>query len=187
MEYKNKKLEEFERKLKTEKVAIIGLGVSNSPLIDYLHDKQADVTVFDDRETEKLDENIFKKVKEYDKMYVVRPQYFINFLSLITSLSFRFKELILDNMKEQEKFKDSLEIKQEFEKFKKDLMDKPLEKLEKELNAIIKNANDIKASSDKIITSASDLINKTLENMKSKIENFKIDKLCKKIDKLDLE
>ena len=98
-------------------------------------------------------------------MYVVRPQYFINFLSLITSLSFRFKELILDNMKEQEKFKDSLEIKQEFEKFKKDLMDKPLEKLEKELNAIIK----------------------TLENMKSKIENFKIDKLCKKIDKLDLE
>ena len=28
MEYKNKKLEEFERKLKTEKVAIIGLGVS---------------------------------------------------------------------------------------------------------------------------------------------------------------
>ena len=128
-----------------------------------------------------------KKVKEYDKMYVVRPQYFINFLSLITSLSFRFKELILDNMKEQEKFKDSLEIKQEFEKFKKDLMDKPLEKLEKELNAIIKNANDIKASSDKIITSASDLINKTLENMKSKIENFKIDKLCKKIDKLDLE
>ena len=45
MEYKNKKLEEFERKLKTEKVAIIGLGVSNSPLIDYLHDKQADVTV----------------------------------------------------------------------------------------------------------------------------------------------
>lgn len=128
-----------------------------------------------------------KKVKEYDKMYVVRPQYFINFLSLITSLSFRFKELILDNMKEQEKFKDSLEIKQEFEKFKKDLMDKPLEKLEKELNAIIKNANDIKAFSDKIITSASDLINKTLENMKSKIENFKIDKLCKKINKLDLE
>ncbi|MEI3527818.1 MAG: hypothetical protein V8R15_07420 [Bacilli bacterium] len=50
---------------------------------------------------------------------MVRPQYFINFLSLITSLSFRFKELILDNMKEQEKFKDSLEIKQEFEKFKK--------------------------------------------------------------------
>ena len=32
-----------------------------------------------------------------------------------------------------------------------------------------------------------DRINKTLENMKSKIENFKIDKLCKKIDKLDLE
>ncbi len=128
-----------------------------------------------------------KKVREYEKMYVVRPQYFINFLSLITSLSFKFKELILDNMKEQIKFKDTLEIKQEFEKFKQDLMDKPLEKLEKELNVIIKNANEIKTYSDKIITSASDLINKTLENIKSKINNFKIDRVCKKIDKLDLE
>lgn len=54
MEFKNKKLEKFEEELKTKEVAVIGLGVSNIPLIDYLKEKQADVTVFDDREEEKF-------------------------------------------------------------------------------------------------------------------------------------
>lgn len=65
MEYRNKKLEDFEKKLKSQKVAVIGLGVSNIPLIEYLHQKYADVTVFDDREEEKLDQIVMNKVKEY--------------------------------------------------------------------------------------------------------------------------
>ena len=69
MEYRNKKLEDFEKKLKSQKVAVIGLGVSNIPLIEYLHQKQADVTVFDDREEEKLDKNVMNKVKEYGFKY----------------------------------------------------------------------------------------------------------------------
>ena len=32
MEYKNKELEDFESKLKNQKIAVIGLGVSNIPL-----------------------------------------------------------------------------------------------------------------------------------------------------------
>ena len=35
MEYQNKKLEEFNNFLNNRKVAIIGLGVSNLPLLDY--------------------------------------------------------------------------------------------------------------------------------------------------------
>ena len=66
MEFKNQKLEDFEKKLKNQKVAVIGLGVSNIPLIDYLKEKQAKVTVFDDREKEKIDENIINKVNEYE-------------------------------------------------------------------------------------------------------------------------
>ena len=66
MEYKNQKLENFEKNLKNQKVAVIGLGVSNIPLIDYLKEKQAKVTVFDDREKEKIDENIINKVNEYE-------------------------------------------------------------------------------------------------------------------------
>ena len=65
MEYKNQKLENFEKNLKNQKVAVIGLGVSNIPLIDYLKEKQAKVIVFDDREKEKIDINIINKVNEY--------------------------------------------------------------------------------------------------------------------------
>lgn len=69
MEYRNIKLEDFEKNLKSQRVAVIGLGVSNIPLIDYLHQKRADVTVFDDREEEKLDKNVMDKVKEYGFKY----------------------------------------------------------------------------------------------------------------------
>ena len=40
MEYKNKKLEEFNNYIRFRKIAIIGLGVSNIPLIDYLMRKK---------------------------------------------------------------------------------------------------------------------------------------------------
>ena len=36
------------------KVAIIGLGVSNLPLLDYLHEKNANVTVFDSRTIDEI-------------------------------------------------------------------------------------------------------------------------------------
>ena len=46
----NKKLEEFNEKLKKSKIAIIGLGVSNIPLLDYLYELNCDVTIFDKKE-----------------------------------------------------------------------------------------------------------------------------------------
>ena len=69
MEYKNKKLEDFEIKLRKQRVAVIGLGVSNIPLIEYLYQKQADVTVFDDREEEKINTDIVEKIKKYNFKY----------------------------------------------------------------------------------------------------------------------
>ena len=50
MEYRNEKLENFEKDLKNKKVAVIGMGVSNIPLLDYLHSKGAIVTIFDEKE-----------------------------------------------------------------------------------------------------------------------------------------
>ena len=47
MNYKNEKLEEFEEYIKNKKVAVIGMGVSNIPLLDYMQNKGAKVTVFD--------------------------------------------------------------------------------------------------------------------------------------------
>ena len=44
----NSKLNEFNEKLKNSKIAIIGLGVSNIPLLDYLYNMNCDVTIFSD-------------------------------------------------------------------------------------------------------------------------------------------
>ena len=49
MEYINEKLIELNNFIQKSKVAIIGLGVSNIPLLDYMHNLKANVTVFDDR------------------------------------------------------------------------------------------------------------------------------------------
>ena len=65
MNYINKKLEEFNEFLKFRKVAIIGLGVSNIPLIDYMYAKKARVMVFDDREESSISKDILEKIKLY--------------------------------------------------------------------------------------------------------------------------
>lgn len=65
MNYKNEKLEEFNRFLKNKKVAIIGLGVSNMPLLDYMYDKKANVTIFVEDDENKIDKNILNAVNKY--------------------------------------------------------------------------------------------------------------------------
>ena len=65
MKFRNEKLEKFEEMLPNQKIAVIGLGVSNIPLIDYLYSKHAKVSVFDDREEEKIDKEIIDKMKIY--------------------------------------------------------------------------------------------------------------------------
>ena len=45
MDFENKRLQEFNEYIKFRKVAIIGLGVSNIPLLDYFFQKKARVTV----------------------------------------------------------------------------------------------------------------------------------------------
>lgn len=58
MEWKNEKLEEFFNYIRNRKVAIIGLGVSNIPLLSYLHDLGAKITVFDNRTIDNIDKSI---------------------------------------------------------------------------------------------------------------------------------
>lgn len=65
MLYKNERLEEFHKKLKNKKIAVIGLGISNLPLLEYLYNCEAEITAFDKREMEKLDDNIKKQLERY--------------------------------------------------------------------------------------------------------------------------
>ncbi len=62
---KNERLEEFEKYINSKKVAIIGLGVSNTPLIDYIHEKGAIVTVFDNKEKEDIPQDLIEKITNY--------------------------------------------------------------------------------------------------------------------------
>lgn len=65
MEYMNERLEEFNKFLNGRKVAIIGLGVSNIPLIDYMHKFGAKVTVFHHKEIDDIDKTIMDKITNY--------------------------------------------------------------------------------------------------------------------------
>ena len=66
MEYINEELIEFNKFLAKSKISIIGLGVSNIPILEYMYKLGANVTVFDDREKDKIAEDILNKVKEYN-------------------------------------------------------------------------------------------------------------------------
>ena len=87
MNYINEKLEEFNNWLKNKKVAIIGLGVSNGPLIEYMQEKQAIVTVFDKRNEEKIDSDILRKIEKYK----IEKHFGENYLSNLKEFDIIFK------------------------------------------------------------------------------------------------
>ncbi|MBO5412837.1 MAG: UDP-N-acetylmuramoyl-L-alanine--D-glutamate ligase [Clostridia bacterium] len=74
----NEKLNEFNENIKGKKVAIIGLGVSNKPLIEYLYNLGARITVFDNREQEKIDTYIWDEVTKYNLKYYIGEDYLAN-------------------------------------------------------------------------------------------------------------
>ena len=57
---------EYNNKLKSSKIAILGLGVSNIPLLEYLHNLGCDVAVFN---TKPLDKNLIDKLNLYKIKY----------------------------------------------------------------------------------------------------------------------
>ena len=65
MSFVNTKLEEFEKYIKFRKVAIIGLGVSNLPLLDWMYEKNAKVIVFDERNEDTISKSLKEKLKNY--------------------------------------------------------------------------------------------------------------------------
>ena len=78
MKYQNEKLIEFENYIKNRKVAIIGLGVSNLPLLDYFYNKNSIVTVFDGRDLEKIPKDIVDKIKRYKMEIYTGKDYLSN-------------------------------------------------------------------------------------------------------------
>lgn len=61
----NEKLIEFNNYIRGKRVAVLGIGVSNIPLIDYLYKHNSCVTLFDKKEEEKIDKSVINKIKDY--------------------------------------------------------------------------------------------------------------------------
>ncbi len=76
--YCNKELEEFKRYMKGKKVAIMGMGVSNTPLIKYLMDLDALITVFDKKTEEELGKSICEEYKEQGVRFSLGDHYLDN-------------------------------------------------------------------------------------------------------------
>ncbi len=75
MGYVNEKLNEFNNFIKGKNVAIIGLGVSNKPLIKYLYDLNVNITLFDNKEFDKIDEDILDDIYKYKLKYSFGKNY----------------------------------------------------------------------------------------------------------------
>lgn len=70
----NDRLEQFKREIATKKVAVLGIGISNTPLIKYLGNLGVNITAFD-----KADENTLKQsldeLKQFNVKYSLGPDY----------------------------------------------------------------------------------------------------------------
>ncbi len=59
--YTNNALEEFKAFVKDKNIAIMGMGVSNTPLIQYLMNLDANITVFDKKTEDELDKGVIEE------------------------------------------------------------------------------------------------------------------------------
>ncbi len=84
MKFVNEKLEEFNNYIKNKKVAIIGLGVSNIPLLDYLHNLGSKIMVFNNKP---IDNSILDKIYDYKIDYSFGE----NYLSKLTGFDIIFR------------------------------------------------------------------------------------------------
>ena len=100
----NKKLEEWNKFLKNKKIAIIGAGVSNIPLMKELHKNNLDITIFDKNDINKLPEEASSYIKKYNIKTSLRDNYLDNLVGY--DVIFRSPSFLPTNkylVKEQER------------------------------------------------------------------------------------
>lgn len=123
------------------------------------------------------------KVREYEDMYVIQPPYLVAFLSLLNSLSLKFKTLLIQDLKEKIELEDINKIIADFEKLKTTYLDKPLETLVKEIENIKANGQTIIETANKINQSCENITIKYIDIIKDKIDKFNIKKITREYNK----
>lgn len=136
-------------------------------------------------EWEQMNDVPIMKVRGYEKMYMVRPQYFISFLSVIENLANKYKELIIRKEMEEAKFEKTNEILEKFEKFKDDVINTLIERIIKSVTDINNKAKTIRTAAEAIIETTNKIVETQIEAVKNKISKFEIVKITKSINKLN--
>ncbi len=127
-----------------------------------------------------------QRVKEYENMYMVRPEYLLVILNILTVIC--RKEIMLQKQFENQQinFEEKQKIIDQFEELKTGV-ESQLEHIEKKASDILKQAETIDSSSKKIKDAATAIIETNKKTIVNKINNFNIIAKVKRIDKLNHE
>ena len=136
-------------------------------------------------EQDNPNQDVIQRVIGYKDMYVVQPAYMVTFLNMITSLTTRFKDLILQSEREKQELISTFELQEEFEKLKETYLNSPLELLNKKISDIKKETDIIRKANDKIEEHCNKIISSYINSIIDKLNRFNINKLSKKLNKLN--
>ena len=136
-------------------------------------------------ESENPNQDVIQRVIGYKDMYVVQPAYMITFLNMITSLTFRFKELLLQAEKEKLDLIATKELLDEFDSLKKTYLENPLEGLNKKVAEIKKQSEAIRKANNLIEENCNKIIDSYINEISDKLSRFNVTRLSKKLDKIN--
>src|SRR5690554_576594 len=125
-----------------------------------------------------------ERVQEYDKMFIVRPQYFMTLLNVITAFALKYEEILVSEAREEIKFKDINDILLEFESMKTSIIDNQLKHIHTHLETITKQNESIINASKKISESLEIIVDSHLKTLENKIKDFNIKRITRKIEQL---
>jgi hypothetical protein len=126
-------------------------------------------------------------VPEYDKMYVVRPGYFLTLLGIIESIGMKYSKIINEKEIEKIKFEDSNKIIDDFNNFKTNLLDNSIKHINSQTEEIKSEAGKIKTSADRILESIRIVVETHLNTVRNKINDYSIHSIVKRIRSVDIE
>ena len=126
----------------------------------------------------------FFKVPGYEKMYLVRPQYFVEFLTIIESFALKTQDLKDQLNKKKVEFEETDKIIKEFDDFKDSLLNNQLERIQVGIQKVKDESQKIANCLGVINTTCDTITLKYINETINKLNKFSIEKLTKKIEQL---
>ena len=120
-----------------------------------------------------------KKVQGFDDMYVVRPQYMMMFLSIITTITEKNKELHEEIAALKLKGEDTTKIFEAFDSFKNDTLKIAMDILNKHIIEIETKTKTIQKSTDGILKSTEIITKLIQDKIINRLEKFNIQNILK--------